>query len=194
MTVSTANTAPLASVPHDNHITPWWLTLLAGIAAIILGILLFTNRAATSIFLVQVIGWYWFFSGIMNIVMMFIDSRGWGWNLALGILGIVAGLWIINNPLVGTLSFGLAVVLILGIQGIIYGIVALMASFQGGGLGSAVMGVLSIIFGILLLMNNFVATLVLPSVIAVFLIIGGLVSIWAAFKQKSSGVELATAR
>jgi len=189
-----SNTAPLASIPHDNPITPWWLTLLAGIAAIIIGILLFTNRAATSIFLVQVIGWYWFFSGIMNLVMMFVDSRGWGWNLVMGILGIVAGLWIVNNPLAGTLSFGFAVVLILGIQGIIYGIVALIASFQGGGFGSAIMGIISIVFGILLLANNFAATLVLPWVIGMFAVVGGIGAVIAAFRQRSSGVELATAR
>lgn len=186
MAQSTANTAPLASVPHDNHITPWWLTLVAGIAAIIVGIFMFTNTAATSVFIAQVIGWYWFFSGIMHLVMMFVDSRGWGWSLFLGIIGIVAGLWIINNPIAGTLGLGAAVVLVLGIQGIIYGIVALIASFQGGGLGSAVLGIISIIFGIILVGNWFAATVVLPWVIGVFLVVGGFAAIFFAFKQKGA--------
>ncbi len=186
MAQSTANTAPLASVPHDNHITPWWLTLVAGIAAIIVGIFMFTNTAATSVFIAQVIGWYWFFSGIMHLVMMFVDSRGWGWSLFLGIIGIAAGLWIINNPIAGTLGLGAAVVLVLGIQGIIYGIVALIASFQGGGLGSAVLGVISIIFGIILCANWFAATVVLPWVIGVFLVVGGIAAIFFAFRQKGA--------
>lgn len=169
----------------DNRIIPWWVTLLSGIGAVILGILLFARPLTSAVFLVQVLGWYWFFNGIMHLVSMFIDSRAWGWKLFLGIVGIVAGLWVINNPISGPLTVGLTLVIIIGIQGIIYGIAELIAAFQGGGFGAGVMGVVSVIFGIIILSSPVMSIAVLPWVFGTFALIGGIGLIAAAFMQKS---------
>jgi uncharacterized membrane protein HdeD (DUF308 family) len=61
--------------------TPWWLVLLEGIAAIILGILLLTAPQATLFVLVQLLGIYWLVKGIFQIANIFIDSSRWGWKL-----------------------------------------------------------------------------------------------------------------
>jgi uncharacterized membrane protein HdeD (DUF308 family) len=162
------------------------VTLISGVALVFIGIWLWSQPAQATLFLWQVIGWYWLITGILNIVMIFVDSTKWGWKLTLGIIGIIAGLWIINNPVWGAIGGTAAIVLVLGIQAIIYGIVALIAAFQGGGWGAAILGIISIVLGFLLLGNWGAATLVTPWVIAIFAIVGGVVEIVVSFMQRSS--------
>ncbi len=162
--------------------TPWWLTLIGGIAAIILGIMLWSNPFQVSNVLVWAIGLYWLITGIYYLVSLIWDRRQWGWKIFGGIIGIIAGYWLIDAGAAQRLaSMGFAIVLVLGIQGIIMGIMGLIAAFQGGGWGAGIMGVISIVIGILLLMNMVAAAVVLPWVIAIFLIIGGIFAIIGAF-------------
>jgi uncharacterized membrane protein HdeD (DUF308 family) len=177
---------------NDNPIAPWWLVLLSGISAIIIGgLLLFGPTIRTTVVLVQIMGWFWFFGGILNIVMIFVDRRGWVWNLLMGILGIIAGLWVVNNPILGTVTTLIAIVWVLAIQAIIYGIIALMASFQGAGFGAAVMGILSIVLGIMLFSTQFLSAAVLPWVYGSFMLVGGIIAIFASFRQR--GMQKAVA-
>lgn len=176
-------TGPM-TMEANNRVVPWWLVLISGIAAVILGILLFVRPLSSTLFLVQVLGWYWFFTGIMHIVSMFMDSRSWGWKLFLGIVGILAGLFIINNPITGGLAVGFTLVIIIGIQGIIYGIIELIAAFQGGGFGAGILGVISIIFGIIILGSPLISVAVLPWVLGAFAVVGGIALIAASFAQK----------
>jgi uncharacterized membrane protein HdeD (DUF308 family) len=169
---------------QDNKLTPWWLVLINGIAALILGILLITSTGSTVLILVQFLGIYWLVSGIFQIVGLFIDSTAWGWKLFAGILGILAGIVILNHPLISPLVVGGTIVIIMGVQGIIFGIVGLVAAFQGGGWGAGIMGVLSVIFGIVLLANPLLGAAALPWVLGIFGIVGGIAGIIAAFRMK----------
>ena len=169
---------------QDNKLTPWWLVLINGIAALILGILLITSTGSTVLILVQFLGIYWLVSGIFQIVGLFIDSTAWGWKLFAGILGILAGIVILNHPLISPLVVGGTIVIVMGVQGIIFGIVGLVAAFQGGGWGAGIMGVLSVIFGIVLLANPLLGAAALPWVLGIFGIVGGIAGIIAAFRMK----------
>ena len=169
---------------QDNKLTPWWLVLINGIAALILGILLITSTGSTVLILVQFLGIYWLVSGIFQIVGLFIDSTAWGWKLFAGILGILAGIVILNHPLISPLVVGGTIVIIMGVQGIIFGILGLVAAFQGGGWGAGIMGVLSVIFGIVLLANPLLGAAALPWVLGIFGIVGGIAGIIAAFRMK----------
>ena len=60
---------------------PWWVVLLEGIAAIILGGLMWMNPLQTANALVFFIAIYWLVSGVISIVRIFFDRRRWGWNL-----------------------------------------------------------------------------------------------------------------
>ena len=163
---------------------PWWLYLIEGIALIILGLLFMTNTAATTLFVVQVLGIYWLIKGILAIVSIFIDSSRWGWKLLIGILGIIAGIIILQHPLFSPLVVGSALIIILGIQGLIIGVVEIIQAFQGAGWGSGILGVVSIIIGIWLLANIGAATLALPWAVGIMAIIGGIIAIVNAFRVK----------
>jgi uncharacterized membrane protein HdeD (DUF308 family) len=110
---------------------PWWLILIEGISAIILGFFFLRSPAQTTFWVTQFLGIWWFIGGIFDIVGIFMDKSRWGWKLFSGILGIIAGILIIGHPAWSTLIVPATLVIILGIEGIIIGIVYLIRAFQG---------------------------------------------------------------
>ncbi|HIE57277.1 MAG TPA: HdeD family acid-resistance protein [Anaerolineales bacterium] len=163
---------------------PWWLVLLQGISALIIGLSLLIAPGATTLFVVQFLGIYWLISGIFQIVGIFVDDTSWGWKLFGGVIGILAGFAVLNHPLWSTFMVPNVLATMIGVFGIISGIVSLMQAFQGAGWGVGVLGGLSILFGMLLLAHPIAATLSLPWVFGIFGVFGGTMSIFAAFKLK----------
>jgi uncharacterized membrane protein HdeD (DUF308 family) len=167
---------------------PWWLILPEGIAAVIIGIFLLTAPGITLLFLVQVTGFFWLIGGILRIVSIFIDSSSWGWKLLVGILGVLAGIVVLQRPVWSTLLLPAIYVIILGVQGIISGVASLVIAFRGEGWGIGILGTLSIVFGIVLLLNPFfIGVAVLPFVLGAFALIGGIAAIVMAFRARSAG-------
>lgn len=160
---------------------PKWLLLIQGIALIILGILLFTTPVKATQLLVVLLGIYWLINGIVNIVWIFFDRTSWGWKLVLGILGIIAGLLIIQHPLWSTILVPATLIIVMGVWGIMIGIVALIEAFTGGGWGAGVLGILSIIFGIILLANPIFAVIGLPFVLGIFALVAGIAALAGFF-------------
>jgi len=132
---------------------PWWLDLMAGIFNLIVGVLLLTNPAKTTVALTWVLGFYWFAQGILVLVGMFLDRSAWGWKLFIGILGTLAGIIVMRQPIASAVAIPSILILLLGIQGLIVGGIALVTVFQGGGWALGILGVLSILFGITLILN-----------------------------------------
>ena len=163
---------------------PWWLVLLEGVAAVILGLLLLSNPKSTLLVLVQVLGLYWLIKGVFAIVSIFIDSSMWGWKLFVGALGIVAGILVLQNPIWSSFLVPAVLVIILGIQGVIIGVVNIVQAFQGAGWGAGILGILSIVLGLILLTNIFTASLAVPLVLGIFMVIGGIAAVVMAFRLK----------
>ena len=88
-----------------RNFVPWWLVLLEGLAALIIGIYLIAYPIDTTIILVRMLGWYWLFVGIFTIVTILMDRTDWVWRAVNGILGILAGIVVINYPLLVLYSF-----------------------------------------------------------------------------------------
>jgi uncharacterized membrane protein HdeD (DUF308 family)/predicted flap endonuclease-1-like 5' DNA nuclease len=159
---------------------PWWLVLISGISAILLGLLLFARPAATLIILIQILGIYWLISGVVSLVSLFWNRKEWGWKLFSGILGILAGIMIIKNPLWSTLLVPTSLAILIGAIGIAIGVLQLVYAFRGGGWGLGVLGALSILLGLLLLFRPVIAGLAMPYMLGGLFIGGGiLVLIWA---------------
>jgi uncharacterized membrane protein HdeD (DUF308 family) len=163
---------------------PWWLVLIQGIAAIIIGILLLTNPAATTVIIIQMLGIYWLIAGIFGIVAIFIDRSGWGWKLFSGIIGILAGIAIIQHPWWSAVLVPTTLVLVMGIFGVIIGITNLIQAFRGGGLGIGILGAVSILIGLWLAFNPLAGALALPFVVGIFAVAGGISALIAAFRMR----------
>jgi uncharacterized membrane protein HdeD (DUF308 family) len=156
---------------------PWWLILLQGIAALVLGILLLTNPEVTTVVLVQFLGVYLFLDGLFMLVGIFVDRTGWGWKLFGGIVGILAGLIILLHPLTAALFDPTTVAVLIGIAGLLMGVAQIVAAVRGGGFGIGLLGGLSALFGLLILFNPFGAALSLPFVFGILGIVVGVVTI-----------------
>jgi len=124
--------------PQAETKSMWWVPLMGGIAAIILGLLLLTAPAMTTATLVVFLGIYWLVAGIVGIVTIFTrkDKKGWGWSLVLGILGIIAGILVLQHPLWSTVLVPAVLVIVLAIDGLIIGVMQLIQGFTGGGFGA----------------------------------------------------------
>jgi uncharacterized membrane protein HdeD (DUF308 family) len=171
---------------------PWWLTLINGILALIVGgVLLWAPvKAKVDVYMLLVwfLGFYWLFRGIFDIVYMFIDHTAWGWKLFMGIVGIMAGSYILMYPVASGLVLPKIFVLVLGIWGLIEGIVLLIMAFQGGGWGAGILGALAIIFGIALCANYYVAGMGLSFLwaAAIMGVVGGIFLIVRAFQERKA--------
>jgi uncharacterized membrane protein HdeD (DUF308 family) len=174
-------------------LTPWWLLLLEGIAGVILGVLLLTDTARTLFTLVLFLGIYWFISGIFDLVLMFIDRRQWGWKLFSGIIGILAGLVIVRDPLWASAFIPATLVWLLGAAGVVIGVVMILRAFTGGGWGIGLLGVLSLIVGILFFAHTLFTAVVLIYTVAIVAIIGGVLAIIGAFMLRRERRRIAGA-
>lgn len=173
-----------ATMSSEEKVFPWWVVLIEGIAAIIIGVLLLVNPRITTTVLIQFLGIYWFIVGIIDIVRIFMDSSMWGWKLFSGIIGILAGIAIIQYPLWASFLVPTVLVWVFGFFGIVIGIIGLIQAFQGAGWGAAILGALSILFGILLLSNALFASLSLPYIVGILAIVGGLAALVMAFQMR----------
>ena len=161
-----------------------YLFLFGGIVSLIFGVLLLTRTEGTIQVIMLLVGLWWFIEGIFNVLSIFVDKSQWGWKLLGGALGIIAGLLVLNFPLVGGAVYFSAMVIIIGILGLLFGLAALVAAFMGGGWGAGIFGVVSIIIGLLLIFNALVAAKVMLWIFAVLMIIRGIVAIVLAFMAK----------
>jgi uncharacterized membrane protein HdeD (DUF308 family) len=163
----------------------WWLFLLQGIAGIILGFLLITDTDTTMIVLVTFLGFYWLMMGVLSLVRIFVDrSVPWIWSLLIGIVGILAGIVVLRHPLLATIMVPTVIVIVLGVEGLVMGVLEIIGGFSGGGIGSFLMGVLYVIVGLLLLASPVAAALAVPLVFGVLLLIQGVALVVLAIRAR----------
>jgi uncharacterized membrane protein HdeD (DUF308 family) len=177
-----------SATDFETKQSPWWLVLMGGILSIVIGVLLLTLPAKTVLALTLALGIYWIIQGIFTLVGMFIDHSAWGWKLFIGILSILAGMAILRYPIASAVTIPAIFILILGIQGLIYGIVMLIMAFKGGGWGAGILGALSIVFGLILMSNwaSLMSVVTLVWVAAFFALFMGIIQIFQAFRQKAA--------
>ena len=123
--------------------------------------------------------------GLFRIVSIFLESSLWGWKLVGGVLGILAGIVVMQHPLWSSVLVPAIYVIILGIQALISGGVSLVLAFSGGGWGAAILGALSIVFGLVLLFNVWIGVALLPFILGAVGIVGGGAAIVLAFAMRS---------
>ncbi len=181
------------AVEMQTQQRPWWLTLIAGISALIVGAVLLwspakTTKVDTYLILIAFLGIWWLVQGIFDIIAIFIDRSMWGWKLFMGIISIVAGAYVLMYPVATGIAIPRVMVLILGIWGLMYGISLLIMAFSGGGWGAGILGALGIIFGLALMADygKLFSGLAMLWTAAVLGVIGGIVLIVQAFRQKSA--------
>jgi uncharacterized membrane protein HdeD (DUF308 family) len=160
---------------------PWWLVLLEGIAAIVIGILLLTNTVDTLFTLILFLGVYWLVSGILQLVGLFIDQRMWPWRLVSGVLGVVAGLLIVRHPVWAVYVVPTTLVWVLAAFGVVIGLSDILRGVAGAGWAAFLFGVLSLLLGVLLFVRPDLGLVLVIWLASAFLIADGAMAIGLAF-------------
>lgn len=175
----------VSTLSHEQHSGIWWLFLLEGIAAVLFGMLLLTAPGATLVALAVVLGFYWLAMGVLELVRVFVDrSVPWIWSLLIGILGVVAGLLVLNHPLFAAVVLPTTLVMYLGILGLVFGAFGIIGAFSGGGVGSFILGAINVLIGLLLLGSPVAAAVAVPFVFGILLLIEGIGLIFWSFKVR----------
>jgi uncharacterized membrane protein HdeD (DUF308 family) len=171
---------------------PWWLTLIMGIAAFVIGAVLLWAPAKTKVetyqLLIAFLGLYWLIGGIVGIISIFVDHTAWGWKLFMGIVSIIAGGYILMYPVAAGVALPRILVLILGLWGLMEGIILLIMAFRGGGWGAGILGVVAIIFGLILMASYGIpgSGLTMIWVAAIWGLVGGVLMVIQAFRQRKA--------
>jgi uncharacterized membrane protein HdeD (DUF308 family) len=175
----------------------WWLVLLRGIFAIILGILAFVWPVATAVAFVWVFAIYAVIDGIVNIVQAISTRKTdptWGWLLTLGVVGLLAGIVVMIFPAAAGALALLVLLWIVAIWAVVSGIFGIPAAASVASGGAKVLGivlsVLSILFGILLVILLFTtpqsALIGLIYVLGAYAVLSGIVLVIIAFQARSA--------
>jgi uncharacterized membrane protein HdeD (DUF308 family) len=180
-----------AYVPHPE--VPWWVGVIVGLATVVVGFLLLTDPGMTTVVLVQLLGLYWLAAGFVQLASIFVNAKGWGWKLAGGILGIIAGLVTIQHPLWSPVVLGTTLVFMIGMFGMLFGVMSVVNAFTGAGWGTGILGGLSVIFGLMLMFDPLGSAVALPFIFGVLGIAGGIAATIMAFRarelQKHGGIQ-----
>lgn len=175
---------PSMTEATTTHGTPWWLIMIAGIAVFIVGLLFLISPGMSLLVLVQLLGLYWLVTGILSLVSIAVDRHWWGWKLFTGILGILAGLIVMRDPLWSAVFVPIVLIIILAIQALLAGITQLVHAFSGGGFGLTILGVLNIIFGLILLFRPLIGVIAFPLILGIFALIGGIALFLSSFRLR----------
>jgi uncharacterized membrane protein HdeD (DUF308 family) len=165
-------------------LVPWWLVLLEGLAALIIGIYLFISPAPTVVLLVSILGWYWLITGILTLVTLIMDRTNATWRALSALLGIAAGIVVIGHPLWSAAIVPGTLVIIAGVLGVCFGFISLFWALKEGW-GAAAVGVISVIFGLVLIGSPVIGIVMLVYLLGALGIAGGLASIYLALKLRS---------
>ncbi|WP_291910732.1 HdeD family acid-resistance protein [Chitinophaga sp. CB10] len=166
----------------------WWIFLLRGIFALVLGILAIVWPGATFTTLVVFFGAYLFIAGTFAVIGAIAarrTSENWGVFLLTGIVGIILGILTIINPF----ATGAALIYLVAFWAVVAGLFEIIIAIRlrkvitGEGWYIAG-GLLTIFFGILLLSNPVAAAVTLTWIFGFYAIITGVMLISLSFRLR----------
>lgn len=167
----------------------WWIPLITGICCIGLGIWTFCCPAESLPVMAMVFAACLLAAGIMNLgysCMATGRSSNWGWSMALGILEIIAGVWMISIP---EAALTAAFMYIVGIWIMVVAINSLceatmMASSPGSIIWMIIVLIATLAFAVIFLFNPIAGGVAVWLWLGLSLVTYGIYRIILAFKVK----------
>src|SRR6187399_2082759 len=155
----------------------WWVPVVRGVAAIIFGIIAFTHPVMAAATLVLFFGAWVLIDGIFRIIGAIRDrsDSDWGWQLVIGILGVMVGLLTFHAPGITAL----ALVIYIAAWALMIGATEIALAIKmrreiKGEWFLILMGLLSIVFAVMLLWNPLPGALALVWLIGSYAIVFGI--------------------
>jgi len=167
----------------------WWVPVIRGIAAIVFGIIAFVYPGLTIATLVLFFGAWVLIDGIFRIVGAIghrASDSDWGWQLVIGLLGIVVGLLTFHAPQITAL----ALVIYIAAWALMIGASEIAAAVKlrreiKGEWFLILMGLASIVFAVLLLWNPVAGAAAVIWLIAWYAVVLGVLAIFFGFRLRT---------
>jgi uncharacterized membrane protein HdeD (DUF308 family) len=167
----------------------WWLVLLQGVLSVVLGVLALAMPGVTLGALILLWGLFALLNGVVDVFSAIGAAgshRSWGWQLAGGLVGILAGLAILRWP--GQTA--LFVLYLVAFWAIMMGIVRVVGAIADHEMLPhawlvALAGVVSVLFGIAMFAWPGVGLLTLVYLVGIYAIVYGVIACAIAFRLRS---------
>ena len=175
----------------NKRVNPtWWLTLSAGISLLVVSLFLIAwpNISVKAIILVMSL--YWFVDGIFSLIKLFLKATAihQNWLLLKSIIGILGGLVVVSNLLLGLLAIAFSLIM-LALQGIMMGAIGFMQAFKDTSWGAGITATISIIFGLILLSAPMLTQWLLPNIMGLIGLLGCILLLLFAFQLYKKEIE-----
>ncbi len=170
----------------------WWALLLSGIVVGVIGFLLLAHPEKTLIVMVQLLAIGWLVHGVLGIGSSFMGGEGWGWRLFGGVIGLLAGLFVLAHPLFSAAITPVMLVYLIALTAMLNGISEMIFGRRVGVLGtqwswgSFFVGLLNVVIGVFLFAHTLVSAGVLVSVVGVLSIVAGIALVIFAFQIRGA--------
>jgi uncharacterized membrane protein HdeD (DUF308 family) len=176
----------------------WWVLLLRGIALVALGALFIARPLATVAGLLFVLAIFWIITGILAIVRSIRireHSRGWGWMLASGFLGIGAGAIILIFPLPSALASLVLTVSVVCVLALVDGVTSIaigarLSKMFPGAWALILEGVIMVVVAALAFVFPLAAQSVVVWMLGLAAIAGGIFGIVLSVRMLTAGRKL----
>jgi uncharacterized membrane protein HdeD (DUF308 family) len=167
----------------------WWVPVIRGIAAIVFGVIAFVYPGLTVAVLVLLFGAWVLVDGIFRVIGAIghrASDKEWGFDLIIGIVGIIIGLLTFHAPQITALALIIYIAawaLMIGATEIALAI-KLRREIKGEWF-LILMGLVSIVFAVMLLWNPAVGAAALIWIMAWYAVILGVLGIIFGFRLRS---------
>lgn len=169
----------------------WWMPLMRGILLVIFGILMFTQPGATLLSLLWFMGIYWIVDGIFSLIegVRGHPAKSRIWLFLSGIVSILAGGFILGNPIVAGLISGSFLAYLIGFTVVISGIMMIFAGRLIDGVRQwsvwgLIMGILYVLFGLFVISHPVVTVASLVWMFSIWAVVAGVIAIVLAFQLR----------
>lgn len=173
----------------------WYYSLIRGIIAVVFGILVLVSPLATVVVGVVWLGVFWLVDGVLAVVdgVRRRGSAGAGWEIAFGVIGVLAGLFLVIQPLQAAATL----VLIAAIWAIIGGLTIALGALRGRGQpgwgwGVAV-GAITLLFGLVMVLQPGLALATFVLLVGWYAIVLGVTLVVLALRMRAVAKKVSTA-
>jgi uncharacterized membrane protein HdeD (DUF308 family) len=194
--VSSNPTVPYVSFSQMSQ-QVWWYPVVRGAIAVVLGVIVMINPAASVIFLVRLLGAFLIVDGIVTLVDALrrrrADGSDSGWRVTGGAVTVVVGVVLLVWP---SATLGVLAI-ILGAWAVVAGVLATLGALSlrtvpGAGWGWGLLwGLVTLAFGLALIFSPRSSISVIAWVIGLYAVLSGIVLVVLGFGIRSVGKRAA---
>lgn len=171
----------------------WYYSLIRGIIAVVFGILVLVSPLATVVVGVVWLGVFWIVDGIVSVVdgVRRRGSAGAGWEIAFGVIGTLAGLFLVIQPLQAASTL----VLIAAIWAILGGLTIALGSLRGRGQPGwgwgVAAGAITLLFGLVMVFQPGLALATFVLLVGWYAIVLGVSLVVLGLRMRAVGKRTA---